>query len=389
MFLSDIFETVDHDKLNKAIKSFESHLETLDVESDKAADILQAVFSQVSNELKLDADTQIALSDYLKKEHRLGNLQENIKDKERFKLNRAYREIIAGRGDMQTIFNQVTNKFNLDDDMRNKLAGQLNKDYGLSLKENVVPLRRSETQRYDDAVAKQQGFDTEYRPESGPKGTSELGVGVVKNELLPIVDAGQLPDEYNGSIKDWLWDFWPELDWNDPRDDIKEILGHPEYGRIVQFFRDTYDFNFDKELKDAFYEFKDRDLGLPMSETSAGAVAGVNSALGAGDPKASIYYGLEKKKKKKKYESKYARMNQLAEQIATMEAQLVKNHAPSTQKLTEVEAEAVYIVKEMIESLDYNPDDAMKEAEGLLLHEGHDVEGMDWCSVADHILILN
>lgn len=330
MFLSDIFETVNTGKLNQAIKSFESHLETLDVESDKAADILQAVFSQVSNEFNLDADTQIALSDYLKKEHSLGNLQEN-----------------------------------------------------------VIPLRRSETQRYDDAVAKQQGTDTEYRPESGPKGTTELGIGVVRKELLPIVDAGELPEEYNGSIKEWLWDFWPELDWNDPRDDIKEILDHPEYGRIVQFFQEKYNFNFDKELKDAFYEFKDRDLGLPMSETSAGAVAGVNSALGAGDPKASIYYSSEKKKKKKKYESKYARMNQLAEQISTIEAQLVKNHALSKQKLTEIEAEAVYIVKEMIENLDYNPDDAMKDAEGLLLHEGHDVEGMDWCSVADHILILN
>jgi len=330
MYLIDIFEAADNEKLVQAIKSFESHLHTLDVEGDRAADVLNAVFSQVVNQLRLDDDTKIALADWLKSEHNLANLREEI-----------------------------------------------------------VPLRSTETQRYDDAVDKQKGRHTEYRPESGPKGTSGLGSNVVDSELLPIVTAGQIPEEYD-SIEDWLWDFWPEMDWHDPRDDIKEIMNHPKYNEIVTFFREVYNFNFDKELKDAFYEYKDRDLGLPAIEetTSAGSVATSVSALGAGDPKASIYYNQKKKKKKKTYESKYARMNQLAEQIAEMEAQLIKNNAPA-QKLTETEAEAVYLVKELIENLDYDPDDAMKEAEGLLLHEGHDVEGLDWCSVADHILILN
>ena len=189
MFLDDIFETVDRGKLGRAIESFESHLNTLDVESDKAADILQAVFGQVSNEFKLDADTQIALSDYLKKEHNLFNLLEE-----------------------------------------------------------VIPLRRSETQKYDDAIANQQGIE---HSEFKPKG---FGVSVVDDYLLPVVTAGKIPDEY-ATIQDWLWDFWPELDWNDPREDIKEILNHPRYNEIVSFFQENYNFNFDKELKGSFYNY--------------------------------------------------------------------------------------------------------------------------------------
>lgn len=67
--------------------------------------------------------------------------------------------------------------------------------------------------------------------------------------ILKYVEKNSLPDCYK-NVNEWLYDFYPDLNWSPEEcdEDIRDILEHPEFGRIQAWFIKRYGFDFQHEL---------------------------------------------------------------------------------------------------------------------------------------------
>lgn len=90
---------------------------------------------------------------------------------------------------------------------------------------------------------------------------SATAENAMKN-LLECVEAGTIPECYNGSMHEFMFDFWPDLPW-DMEGCIREtekLLEFPKLAVVQVFFITKYKFNFKAELQNAVAYFRREDF---------------------------------------------------------------------------------------------------------------------------------